>query len=280
MGILLGALLVAWPVTDARAIQVAPTIVFVPSGVKSGELLLRNGTDGAVEVSVEILFGYEISDDQGKGKPYYPADDHLRDRSAASWIRAYPKKVRLKPKQEQTVRFLIRRPRDLAAGEYWARAAVKAVPILPPLKLSGEQSKPQFQLGVSTDQRVPIFVRHGDVSASAKILEVKPKITSDSSGRSVELLYKVATEGGGAFLGQTQAQLLGGQGQVLAEATRNLAVFEPGLRSITVVVLADKIGPEKKLRARLLTMTSHPAVESKYLLPGSNDKWEQDLVFP
>ncbi len=267
--------------TDAAAIKVAPQLVFIPSGAKGGELILRNADQNAVEVTVEILFGYETANDQGKVNAFYPKDASMQERSAAAWVRAYPKKMRLNPSQEQVVRFLIRRPRNLPAGEYWARASVMAVPILPPPKTPPDHpDKLQIQLGVTADQRVPIFVRHGEVSASPKIREVKPRITSDSSGKSVELLYKVETHGGGAFLGQARAQLLDSKGKILGETTKNLAVFETGFRNITVTVLADNLGPEKKLRTRLVTLTSHPGIQGKYLLPGTNDKWEQDLVFP
>jgi P pilus assembly chaperone PapD len=255
----------------AHAVKVAPQVVFIDEQSRGTELLLLNTSDAGASVEIEIKFGYEVTDEAGTVGTVYPEKSA---RSAASWIRAYPKRLRIGPKQQQVVRLFARPGADAAEGEYWARVAITSQPEQGPAK-KAEEGKLAMEVGVTTKQIVPVFVRRGQPSATPKISKVRSKWIDGEKGKELEVLYFAEVSGGGAFLGQTKATLIA-EGKPLGEHTKTLAIFEPGWRRISIPVSATSA----KARLRLETVRNHPAIESKDLLPGENAVWDDAIGSP
>lgn len=259
--------------TNAWALDIAPQVLIIDAKDRSGALLLRNGAEAMVEVQVDVRFGFEVADEDGNVQAHYPAqptDDH---RSAAPFLRVYPRRARLAPGEERVVRILARTPSDLPQGEYWARASIRAVPVMPP---SVEPSdRVRLQVGVTTEQRIPVFVRHGRAAATAHIQDVSWEVEKRHGRDFLVARYFVGLEGSGAFLGTVHARVKRADGELVGLRDKNLAVFESGWRRVEIPLESL---PGKGARLELSTERRHPAITNDDLLPGGVTRWSAALA--
>ncbi len=88
-----------------------------------------------------------------------------------------PRQVTLEPGISQTVRVLVKKPSDLAAGEYRSHLVFKAVPEAEPVVADPEQQQPGISVRMTAiyGVAIPVIVRHGATTGtvaweSARIL--------------------------------------------------------------------------------------------------------------
>ncbi len=279
----LGALIGLCWAHPVRAAQVAPNVVFIDSGERGSEITVRNGGERPIEVEVRVVFGYEASDAEGRTRTVYPGREAERARSAADWIRAYPQRAVIPPNSRQTIRLFSRPPRDLEAGEYWARVEVQSRPTHIPTETLDDAQDVQVRIGVATRQRIPLFVRIGETEASLRVGSARARLREepDEDGvvaRELQIRYRASLAGNAAFLGSLTARVENGS-EILAERTSPLAVFVPGVRRIRVPLPAGV--SEADLRGATLVLEptrQHPAIQARYLVSGRALRWEGPLA--
>ena len=95
------------------AVLVAPHAVFIDHRSRTGRITLANPGTEPEEIEIELKFGYPETD--SAGNPYVKLIDEPPPGapSAAGWIRAFPRRVRLEPGQRQVVRLLATPPHPL-----------------------------------------------------------------------------------------------------------------------------------------------------------------------
>ena len=112
-------LLVGGLTTEAMAIVVAPTAIYLTSDDRAAVIQLYNPSTQPEEVSVEAIFGYPATDEEGRiGLRMSEEGD---PRSAADWVQVLPRRLVVPPGQRRAVRLLARPPLELRDGEYWTR---------------------------------------------------------------------------------------------------------------------------------------------------------------
>lgn len=236
----------------AWAVKVAPQVIVIGPRDRGAELTVVNPGEQPVEVDVQVLFGYEISREDGSIETTYPTSPSPR--SAVDWVRVWPRRVRLQPGQQQSVRLLVKPPAGVKDFEAWARVQVREQGDAPVLKaVEGVQ----MQLGVTTQQRIPLFVRRGAPRADLTFdgLEVREVGTADQP--ELEVRYRVDVQGGAAFVGEVAGRVRAGD-IVLGDARKTLAVFEPGVRVIRIPYTASAAKGERVVE--LQSLRSHPAL--------------------
>ena len=104
--------------------------------------------------------------------------DGVNPRSIASMVRFSPRRVMVKPGHTQTVRLSYRPPVGLAPGEYRSHLRIgqeaRADGSSGTPAASGEQNGISFQLNALMSFAVPVFVRHGGGTSTARITAVQP----------------------------------------------------------------------------------------------------------
>jgi P pilus assembly chaperone PapD len=134
----------------ADAVLVAPHALFIDDRDRSGEVFLVNASDSPEEVTLEFQFGYPATDSAGEvGLTLIPQPDPSEP-SAAAWLRAFPRRVRLEPGQRQRVRVVASPPAGLPDGEYWSRLIVTSRAARPPLAAGGDSA---VQAGITFELR-------------------------------------------------------------------------------------------------------------------------------
>lgn len=184
-----------------EGVLVAPHAVFIDHASRTGQLTLVNTGTDPEEVAIDLQFGYPDTDSTGNVFVRLieePGDEHP---SAAGWIRAFPRQVRLAPGARQVVRLLATPPAGLADGEYWSRVLVTsrgaAVPV------AGGDSL--VRAGVTLELRTIISVsyRKGDVNTGVELDDLSVEVRNDSLVAWVEM----TRHGNAAYLGQVTFDL-------------------------------------------------------------------------
>ena len=105
--------------TEAVAIVVAPTAIYLTAEDRAAVIQLYNPSTQPEEVSVDAVFGYPATDEDGRiGLRMSEEGD---PRSAADWIQVLPRRLVVPPGERRAVRLLARPPVELRDGEYWTR---------------------------------------------------------------------------------------------------------------------------------------------------------------
>jgi hypothetical protein len=205
------AILATWPII-ADAVTVAPHALFLGERDRVGEVVLVNQGGTAEEIELDFQFGYPQSDSAGNVHVTLIENPDSGAPSAAGWLRAFPRRLRLDPGQRQTVRVQATPPDDLPNGEYWSRMIVTS---------RQERSPTLAQQADSTGVRAGLtFVLRTITSVTYRKGPVETRIRLDSlraeaGGDSVIAWLGLRRSGNGAFLGSVGFTLVDLDGEAV-----------------------------------------------------------------
>lgn len=220
----------AWPAllaTQAKAdLLITPQrVVFEPRDRTAVLTLLNNGADPAT---------YRISWKQMRQLP----DGQFQEIEAPGegeafadgLVRYSPRQVTLEPGEQQVVRLLVRRPPDLAAGEYRSHLTFSAEPQL----VGGKATRPKaigVQLAIVYGISLPVIVRQGQLAATTA-LDFAVKRTAHG----LDVDATIRREGNESVYGDIEVHYLPPRGEpVLLAETRGISVLTPlGARRVVV----------------------------------------------
>ncbi len=215
-------------------LMVAPTRVVFEGRKRAEEISLTNtGTVTAL---------YRIAFIQMRMKP----DGSLEELAAKvpgefyadELIRFSPRQVSLQPGESQVVRLQVRKPEDLAPGEYRSHMVFRAVPPADPVKPADEKPTEGITIkltpiyGVS----IPIVVRHGDTQATCTLADLR----LDEGGKALAL--RVERSGNRSVYGALRVYFLGGDQRELLGEIKGVAVYRESASRPFRVPLAPRKG--------------------------------------
>ena len=131
-----------------------------------------------------------------------------------------PRRAVLPPGGTQQVRLMLRKPRDLAEGEYrshlWIRPEAEVVKFTPDAEAAA--TGPAVQLRMLAGITIPVFVRHGQTSVQARIDEA----VLSPDGDATTLKMRLSRDGNRSLYGDID--LVCADGRVLQQI-RGIAVY-------------------------------------------------------
>ena len=228
---LVGAVIVSllWGIAcQARAmgnLMVTPTRVMFEQRTRSAQVTLVN--QGSETADFRISF---IRQNMLENGDFVPLDEDAEGLFSDPMIRFSPRQVKLPPGQSQVVRLMLRKPRDLADGEYRSHMLFQA---LPPAtsssveKIAGDQNQDGITIelipivGVS----IPVIVRHGDLQSRVELSDAR--LLPPSGGDTVpRLAVNIERSGSSSAYGDIRATFTpeGGQPLVVGQAN-SVAVY-------------------------------------------------------
>jgi len=268
--ILLGALLGTG--AAGASTLVSPHALFINQETRSTVLYVQNTGHDPVEVSVELQFGYPVSDSLGDVRVKLIEDPEPGEPSAAGWIRALPRRAILYPRERQAVRLLAQPPADLPDGEYWSRVLVMTRNAPEPRAATPDG---RIQVGVTLQTRtiLALSYRKGAVSTAVAL---------DALGATVEDGNLVADvtlrrEGNAAYLGDLELQLVDAEGKIVHEWRRAVAVYHGLFRRLTFPLEGSPPG-RHRLELRLSTLRAD--IPAEWVLPAETVRAAVELTVP
>ena len=121
-------------------------------------------------------------DDPAQATDLKPVDD---------MVRYAPRRITIPAGGTQQVRLLLRKPKDLVEGEYrshfWIQPEAESVKFdpLPPEKAEEAKTKPMVQIKMLTGMTIPVIVRHGKLTVTGSITDMKASPAKDGKGMNV-----------------------------------------------------------------------------------------------
>ena len=211
-------LLVGGLTTEAMAIVVAPTAIYLTSDDRAAVIQLYNPSTQPEEVSVEAIFGYPATDEEGRiGLRMSEEGD---PRSAADWVQVLPRRLVVPPGQRRAVRLLARPPLELRDGEYWTRLIFtsrgQSVPVT-----GMDTTAVKVGLGLEVRTVIALTYRKGEVDTGVRVREFDPRIVGDSIVMRPEFLRA----GEGAFIGRMELTLIDTAGLPVRSWEEQVAVY-------------------------------------------------------
>lgn len=125
-----------------KGLLVAPVKLDFEGRIRSGTFKIMNRDP--VNVDYRISFAPLIEKDVGK--------------DAKDWVRFSPRRIKLGPGEHQTVRVVVRKPADLAPGEYTARLLIQAIP--PARKPEKPTNQIKINLDIVYGISIPLHIKH------------------------------------------------------------------------------------------------------------------------
>ena len=171
---------------------------------------------------------------------------------SADFIRHAPRRIVLEPSQPQTIRILVRKPRDLPTGEYRSHMLFQMSPDTSSEQSAEESHAPAVGLTIRLRAvfgvTIPIIVRHGEVTADITITSVEFEPAKEGSIRPA-LTVRLARSGNRSVYGDITVKLFGEDGgeQQIGEI-RGIAVYSPNRIRTVRIPIDPSLAPRLKGR--------------------------------
>lgn len=204
-----------------QGVLVAPTTVIIDARSRTSSLLLVNQGDEPAEVDISSFFAYTVTDSAGQLQLHAPDSADTDLVSAAEWIRAFPRRMTIAPRSQQTVRLLVTPPADLPDGEYWARLAVLARGGRVPLEASTDTSIVNVGLSIEVRTLLPVLYRKGRVETGIALSGLRASRVADS----VVVRGRLERLGNAAMIGTLRSELVDSDGRVRAAFTQPVSTY-------------------------------------------------------
>jgi P pilus assembly chaperone PapD len=205
------------PVKGVGDLAVVPHRVVFQGRDRAAEVMLRN--DGSAPATYRVLIKEMVMLPSGQLEDRTKAPGEL---TAADLVRMTPRQVELKPGEVQMVRFQLRKPAELADGEYRSHVLFQAVPAadLPEPETAAGDKGLSFKLTPIFGITIPIIVRHGNLKAQLGIKNAVARIPDKDDGPWT-LAFSLERQGSSSVLGDVLVQVEKGgrlkRGEILTQ---------------------------------------------------------------
>jgi len=199
---------------------ISPYIVYTDEHNKFGSMIVQNESYESYEISISFIFGFPVSDSLGNRTMQYEQNPSMEMPSINNWIKAFPKKFILKPKERQTIRLMVKPPPGIESGTYWTRIVTSSSPVQTNLDTAttGVSAKLKFVL----NQVTTAMYRKNDVQTDINIKT--PELFKDSTD-TFQILYSLNRRGNSPFFGNLNLRVYDEAGQISLEERDYLSIY-------------------------------------------------------
>lgn len=225
------AMLLAWQPTAALAqafgdLSISPSRLTFEGRARTDAVTLLNRGDTTTTYRVSVV-NMRMTED-GRFEEIHQPDPGQN--FADSLIRFSPRQVTLRPGETQLVRVVVRKPRDLPAGEYRSHFFFQAIPSAEEVRnieTVDSATGLQINLAVIPGVTIPVIVRQGEIEAAAALSELR--LVEAAAGQEPKLSLRIDRNGERSLFGDLTAVYRApgsAREEIVAQATR-LAVYTP-----------------------------------------------------
>jgi hypothetical protein len=195
MKYLLPLWLILWALpamAQVNGLLIAPTqLVFTPSQTAQS-MSVANRSAAPMRLSVylsdEVMTPAGAVATLAEGFPY----------TARKLVRFMPESIELAPGQYQTIRVLVRRPADLASGDYHSHLMIEQLPVSATTTTSGTPRGVKFGVTTLVTFGMPVIVQHGTISSSLTLQGLAPWPRMQPDGHNIAPFRVNLTRSGNA----------------------------------------------------------------------------------
>lgn len=256
-GILCASMIAA--VNDASALRITLKRIIFEGAVRTETLTIVNSD--STEKTYRIGWKNMRMTEKNALVPVEEGGDISDLQTADDMIRYAPRRITLPPGASQQIRLMLRRPRDLAPGEYRSHIWISPEASVKPFGQTAAPGKTGVQLEMLTGITLPVFVRHGKMEVRGGMENARAVRNSDGS---MDVSYTLTRQGNRSLYGDVEF-LCASAGNVLLRTVRGISVYtevtrrnlsqtnDPDLhedvsscKSLTIRYIAEKKDPQYK----------------------------------
>ncbi|TLY32502.1 MAG: hypothetical protein E6K56_03125 [Ignavibacteria bacterium] len=267
MSILLGS------TVAVAGVEVYPLYLFLKPPSRTVSVSVTNPTEKRQEAWVEFKYGYPVVGDSGKFAMQYLDSPYVNEPSAVSWLRAFPQRFVLGPRESQVVRIMVSPPIGIAPGEYWARVVVSSFDRELKTSTTAPGGSMQMHLQYISQIDIPLHCRIGHVTTGLTVT----RMTATASAGKLNLGVGLTRVGNASFWGTMSITLKNRDGQIVKNEDRPIAIY----KDIVYPYSIDISGvPPGSYTLEAMFTTHRPGVASGYELKADPVKISQELTIP
>ncbi|MBV5326100.1 MAG: hypothetical protein JZU65_00455 [Chlorobium sp.] len=232
------------PVSAGYSLQdllITPTRIVFEGNMNTTELALINRSDKAHTYAISFVQARMSENGEireiDKNTPPGP-----NDRFADTFVRFSPRRVMLEPRQVQVVRMMLRKPADLAEGEYRSHLSFRLIPsAADAVKTDSVSRGIQIKLIPIYGVTIPVIVRHGSLQATARLSGLGIE-TRGNQGKPA-LALTIEREGNRSTYGDLEALWKApGSKQISVALIKGVAVYTPNAKRSMLLPLTLPMG--------------------------------------
>ncbi|HYQ85899.1 MAG TPA: hypothetical protein VES59_01515 [Bacteroidota bacterium] len=254
-------------------VEVYPLYLFIKPPSRTVSVSVTNPTERRQEAWVEFKYGYPVVGDSGKFAMHYVDSPSVNEPSALSWLRAFPQRFVLGPKESQVVRIMVSPPVGIAQGEYWARVVVSSFDRELKAPTTTPGGSMQMHLQYVSEIDIPLHCRIGHVTTGLTVTHV---IASASAGK-LDLGIAVSKVGNAAYWGTMSITLKNREGQIVKNEDRPVAIYKDIIYPYNIDISGVPAG---SYTLEAVFSTHRPGVASVYELKSDPVKYSQEITIP
>ncbi|MEX1058129.1 MAG: hypothetical protein WED11_10375 [Natronospirillum sp.] len=228
-----------------------PTRIVLSQNQRAGQLEVINNSSETVTYRITLV-NRRMSD---TGSILAATDPQPGELFADSLLRYSPRQVTLLPGAGQIVRLMVRKPGNLADGEYRSHLLFTKQPAAKSGSIASRDSATNDEIGIVLNTLVgvsiPVIVRHGETAAEMEITQLDLQNTGDAKPM---LNFQLARAGNQSAYGDLTVTHIStsGRSQVLARVN-GVAVYVPN--SFRQVAMALAVPDNAALNSGTLRVT-------------------------
>lgn len=189
-----------------------PQVVFLDMQNRSSLLRIMNSSNDTKEITIELKFGYPKYD--SLGKIVTAMGDSLPEAkySAVPFVKVFPKKLLLKGKEEQVIKFMLGNVSDITDGTYYGRIFILSKNPTKTIDTNTSENisaKIDFQFTLVS----ALIVGKGKRDCLLKVTEAKATVDSAL----VNLLVGFERAGNSPFFGTAEVNISNMKGDKIVE---------------------------------------------------------------
>lgn len=227
-GFLLALLIISPLAHSAAILQILPTRVVFDDNKRSADVFLKNRGDNDGEYRISLR-NQRMTED-GRFEIIEKGQKKDNELTAEKLIRYAPRRVSISKNladDAQTIRLALRKPKNLADGEYRTHLLFSSMP-----KSDGSEIN-NISIFAKVEISIPVIVRHGDLTAKVSI----EKASVQKIGNDTVLTFQLNRDGTRSIYGDVLVtQKRGGTDAQLAFMS-GMSVYMPNERRIIQVPL-------------------------------------------
>ena len=217
---------------------VSPTRIVLEGRTRTAQVSLLNKGTAKVTYRISVV-NMRMTQD---GRFERIEEPDAGQQFAHRFLRFAPRQVVLEPGGSQTVRILLRKPKNLPSGEYRSHLYFSAVPKPNAgrnVELANDGEGIRISLTVVPGVTIPVIVRHGELTVSASLSGLTLVRPTDANAKTPLASVRITRNGDRSLFGDVTVTYMNGTGgneYVLAKANK-LAVYTPNVSRVLALPL-------------------------------------------
>lgn len=240
-------------------VGVHPQVVFLDAKNRTGQITILNTNEDPKEIIISLEFGYPGYDSLGNHAMILGDTVPQAKISAAPYVKVFPKRLLLQPKEDQVVKFMLRNTSKLKDGIYTCR--INILSKNPPEEIDTTYTDEiSAKLDIQFTLRAALILRKGKLNCNLDITNTEYKVDSNN----VDIIFDFKRSGNSPFLGTAELSISDLDGNEIASLKEPTPIYFDSRKSFK---FRKSQFVNKKYRVNLLMSNEHKDIPENFKIP-------------